>query len=119
MACKKKRQQSGSKFRPKKKVKANPDELVTINIGRMRNCENDLKPIWEKCLPIQVAKSAGYARILSKGIEKSDAFDREFDPEEDYVLLFEDGAMLSIYQGKKKIFSLRSTRLNLAKIIRG
>jgi len=40
MACKKKQQESGSKFRPKKKVKANPDEMVTINIGLMRNTGN-------------------------------------------------------------------------------
>ena len=42
MAYKKKQQQSGLKFCPKKKVKINPDELVTINIGQMRNCGNDL-----------------------------------------------------------------------------
>ena len=45
MACKKKQQQSGSKFCPNKKVKVNPDEHVTINIGQLRNCGNDLKPI--------------------------------------------------------------------------
>ena len=70
MVCKTKQQQSGSKFRPKKKVKVNPEENVTINIGLMRNTGNDLKPIWGKRLPIQVPKSAGYARIMSKGIEK-------------------------------------------------
>ena len=87
MACKKKQQQSGSKFRPKKKVKVNPDEPVTINIGKMRNCGNGLKPIWGKRLTIEVAKSASYARILSKGMEKWAAFDRKFDPEEDCVVV--------------------------------
>lgn len=33
MACKKKQQQSGSKFRPKRKVKVSPNELVTINMS--------------------------------------------------------------------------------------
>lgn len=92
MACKKKQQQSGSKFRPNKKVKTNPDEMVTINIGLMRNTGNHLKPIWGKRLPIQVPKSSSYARVISKGIEKWQAFDRKFDPEEDYVLLYEDGS---------------------------
>ena len=44
-------------------------------------------------MPVLVAESAGYARILSKGMEKWAAFDRKFDPEEDrYVLLFKDGS---------------------------
>ena len=37
-------------------------------------------------LPIHVLKTAGYARILSQGIEKSMAFDGKFD------LLYEDGS---------------------------
>ena len=92
MACKKKQQRSGSQFRPKKKLKATHDENVTINIGLMRLASNDLKPIWGKRLPIQVPKSASYARILSKGIEKWVAFDRKFDGEEDYLVLYEDGS---------------------------
>ena len=115
MACKKKQQQSGSKFRPKKKVKVNPDELVTINIGQMRNCGNDLKPIWGKRLPIQVVKSAGYARILSKGMEKWAAFDRKFDPEEDYVLLFEDGSHAVYLPGQEEDFQLEKYKTELGK----
>ena len=115
MACKKKQQQSGSKFRPKKKVKVNPDELVTINIGQMRNCGNDLKPIWGKRLPIQVTKSAGYARILSKGMEKWAAFDRKFDPEEDYMLLFEDGSHAVYLPGQEEDFELEKYKTELGK----
>ena len=115
MACKNNQQQSGSKFRPKKKVKVNPDELVTINIGQMRNCGNDLKPIWGKRLPIQVAKSAGYARIPSIGIEKWDAFDRKFDPEEDYVLLFEDGSHAVYLLGQEEDFQLEKYKTELGK----
>jgi len=115
MACKKKQQQSGAKFRPKKKVKVNPDEIVTINIGQMRNCENDLKAIWGKRLPIQVVKSAGYARILSKGMEKWAAFDRKFDPEEDYVLLFEDGSHAVYLPGQEEDFQLEKYKTELGK----
>ena len=62
--------------------------MVTINIGLMRFNGNDLKPIWGKQLPIQVPKAAGCAKILSKGIEKWQAFDRKFDHEEDYFVLY-------------------------------
>lgn len=115
MACKKKQQQSGSKFRPKKKVKVNPDEIVTINIGQMRNSGNDLKPIGGKRLPIQVPKSASYTRILSKGIEKWIAFDRKFDPEEDYVLLFEDGSHAICLPGQEEDFQLEKYKTELGK----
>lgn len=115
MACKKKQQQSGSKFRPKKKVKVNPDEIVTINIGQMRNSGNDLKPIGGKRLPIQVPKSASYARILSKGIAKWVAFDRKFDPEEDYVLLFEDGSHAICLPGQQEDFQLEKYKTELGK----
>ena len=115
MACKKKQQQSGAKFRLKKKVKVNADEVVTINIGLMRNCENDLKAIWGKRLPIQVVKSAGYARILSKGMEKWAAFDRKFDPEEDHVLLFEDGSHAVCLPGQEEDFQLEKYKTELGK----
>ena len=119
MACKKKQQRSGSQFRPKKKLKATHDENVTINIGLMRLASNDLKPIWGKRLPIQVPKSASYARILSKGIEKWVAFDRKFDGEEDYLCYMKMAAMLFIYQGKKvRISNLKNTRMNLVETIR-
>ena len=115
MVCKTKQQQSGSKFRPKKKVKVNPEENVTINIGLMRNTGNDLKPIWGKRLPIQVPKSAGYARIMSKGIEKWQAFDRKFDPEEDYVLLYEDGSHALSLPGQEEDLQLEKYKTELGK----
>ena len=81
----------------------------------MRNCGNDLKPIWGKRLPIQVVKSAGYARILSKGMEKWAAFDRQFDPEEDYVLLFEDGSHAVYLPGQEEDFQLEKYKTELGK----
>ena len=90
MACK--RQQLGSILRPKKKAKVGQNENITINIGLMRLSGNDLKPVWGKRLPIQVLKTADYARILSQGIEKWVAFNRKFDGEEHFLLLYEGGS---------------------------
>ena len=106
MACKKKQHQSGCHFRSKKKIKVNPDENVTINIDLMRMADTDLKPVWGKRLPIQVPKSASYARILSQGIDKWVAFDRKFDGEEDYVVLYEDGSHAIFLPGQEDDFRL-------------
>ena len=116
MACKKKQQQSGSKFRPKKKVKVNPDELVTISIGQMRNCGNDLKPIWGKRLPIQVAKSAGYARIPCKGMRSGMRLTESLIPRKtSYVLLFEDGSHAVYLPGQEEDFQLEKYKTELGK----
>lgn len=74
-----------------------------------------MKQIWGKRLPIQVANSAGYARILSKGIEKWSAFDQKFDPEEDNVLLFEDGSHAVYLPGQEEDFQLEKYKTELGK----
>ena len=115
MACKRKQHQSGCHFRPKKKIKVNPDENVTINIGLMRMADTDLKPVWGKRLPIQVPKSASYARILSQGIDKWVAFDRKFDGEEDYVVLYEDGSHAIFLPGQEDDFRLETYKTELGR----
>ena len=93
----------------------NPDETVTVSIGLMRMVENDLKPVWGKRLPIQVPKSASYARILGRGIEKWAAFDRKFDGEEDYVVLYEDGSHALCLPGQEEDFQLEKYKTELGK----
>ena len=115
MTSKKKEQQAGSNFRPRKKAKVSPDENVTINVGLMRVAGNDLKPVWGKRLPIQVPKTAGYARVLSKGIDKWAAFDRKFDPEEDYFVLYEDGSHALSLPGQEDDFELEKYKNELGK----
>ena len=66
-------------------------------------------------MPIQVAKSAGYARILNKGMEKWAAFDKKFDPEEDYVLLFEGGSHAVYLPGQEDDFLLEKYKTVLGK----
>ena len=115
LSVKKKQQQSGSQFRPRKKAKRSSDENVTISIGLMKIAGNDLKPVWGKRLPIQVPKSAHYARMLSQGIEKWVAFDRKFDGEEDYVLLYEDGSHALCLPGQEEEFELEKYKTELGR----
>ena len=115
LSVKKKQQQSGSQFRPRKKAKRSSDENVTISIGLMKIAGNDLKPVWGKRLPIQVPKSAHYARILSQGIEKWVAFDKKFDGEEDYVLLYEDGSHALCLPGQEQEFELEKYKTELGR----
>ena len=115
LSVKKKQQQSGSQFRPRKKAKRSSDENVTISIGLMKIAGNDLKPVWSKRLPIQVPKSAHYARILNQGIEKWVAFDRKFDGEEDYVLLYEDGSHALCLPGQEEEFELEKYKTELVR----
>jgi len=118
LSVKKKQQQSGSQFRPRKKAKCSSDENVTISVGLMKIARNDLKPVWGKRLPIQVPKSAYYVRILSQGIKKWVVFDRKFDGEKDYVLLYEDGSHPLCLPGEEEEFELENIRLNLVETIR-
>ena len=87
--------------------------METIKIGPLRFNGNDLKPIWGKRFPIQVPKSAGYAKLLSKGIEKWQAFDRKFGHEEDYFLLFEDGSHAISLPGQEEDFQLEKYKTEL------
>jgi len=62
-----------------------------------------------------VQKSSSYARIISKGIEKWQAFDRKFDPEEDYVLLYEDGSHALCLPGQEEDFQLEKYKTELGR----
>lgn len=81
----------------------------------MRFNGNDLKSIWGKRLPFQVPKSAGYSKILSKGIEKWQAFDRKFDHEEGYFPLFEDGSHTICLPGQEEDFQLEKYKTELGR----
>lgn len=50
-----------------------------------------MKTVRGKRLPINVPKSATCANIRDRAIVKWSAFDRKFDGERSYVLLYEDG----------------------------
>ena len=98
-----------------KKSKSNPNEEVTVFIGIKRLKDGSLKTVKGKRLPIRVPKSATCKLILQKAIEKMTAFDRSFDADEQYDLLFEDGSTALFMPGTKDFFELEKYRFELGR----
>ena len=101
--------------RSSKKSKSNPNEEVTVFIGIKRLKDGSLKTVKGKRLPIRVPKSATCKLILQKAIEKMTAFDRSFDADEQYDLLFEDGSTALFMPGTKDFFELEKYRFELGR----
>ena len=99
----------------KKKAKTkNPD--VTINIGLKKFVDGDFKTIWGKKLPISVPRNATYALILERAVEKWTAFDRKFNSEDSYALIYEDGSHARFLPGSSKhFFDLEMYKTELGK----
>ena len=101
--------------RQAKKSKSNPNEEVMVYIGIKRFKEGSLKTVKGKRLPIRVPKSATCKLILQKAIEKMTAFDRSFDANGRYDLLFEDGSPALFMPGTKDFFELEKYRFELGR----
>ncbi len=80
------------------------EENVMINIGLKHLSQGKLKTVYGKRLPLTVVKKATYANILEKATEKFKAFDRNFDSEKEYVLLYDDGQSAQFMPGGCKDF---------------
>jgi hypothetical protein len=93
-------------FRPTKKAKSDPNELVMVYIGIKRFKDGCLKTVKGKRLPIRVPKSATCRLILQKASEKMTAFYRSFDANERYDLLYEDGSTALFMPGTKDFSEL-------------
>ena len=119
MKSKTKEQMSGHTFRPSKKRKvggkAEVNEVVTINIGLMKFVNDDLKPVWDKRLPINVPKTSNYHTILEKAIEKRKAFNRKFNTEKKHVLVYEDGSHTQLMPGGGDVFQLDNYKTEVGK----
>ena len=71
MKVKSTEQREGSTFRAKRpKVKDQANEEVTFSISIKQLEGDDLKVVWVKRLPVCVSKTATYAVILRKAVEK-------------------------------------------------
>ncbi len=100
----------------KKKKKAknkNPD--VTINIGQKKFVDDDFKTIWGKTLPVSVPRNAPYALILERAVEKWTAFDRKFNSEDSYALVYDDGSHAQFLPGLANFFDLEKYKMELDK----
>ena len=98
--------QAASEFRTKKKAVKKDDNIeVTINIGLKRFDEEDLKTIRGKRLPVRVPQNASYGTVLEKAVSKWGAFDRRFDADKEYVLLYKDGTQAVFMPGTSHLLS--------------
>jgi hypothetical protein len=99
----------------KKKGKStNPD--VTINIGQKKFVDGDFKNIWGKKLPVSVPRNATYALILERAVEKWTAFDRKFNSEDSYALVYDDGSHAQFLPGSSKhFFDLEKYKTDIGK----
>ena len=107
--------ENATNLRPKKKARSDPNELVMVYIGLKRYKDGCLKTVKGKRLPIRVPKSATCKLILQKAIEKMAAFDRSFDADEKYDLLYEDGSTALFMPGTKDFFELEKYRFELGR----
>ena len=105
----------GFEARKKKKGKStNPD--VTFNIGQKKFVDGDFKNIWGKKLPVSVPRNATYALILERAVEKWTAFDRKFNSEDSYALVYDDGSHAQFLPGSSKhFFDLEKYKTDIGK----
>ena len=87
--------------------------MVYIGIKRFK--DGCLKTVKGKILPVRVPKSATCRLILQKATEKMTAFDRSFDANEKYDLLYEDGSTALFMPGTKDLFELEKYRFELGR----
>ena len=103
-----------TKKNKKEKTIVHPD--VTINIGQKKFVNGEIKTVWGKRLPISVSRNATYAQVLQKGVEKWTAFDRNFNGDENYDLLYQDGSHAQFMPGSSKdFFDLEKYKTELGK----
>lgn len=110
------RQTKPKKRRVDRNEREEGDELVTINIGLMKNKGNQLKKIWGKRLPIKIPKCSTYAKILETARVKWSAYYSNLMQDKEYVLLYEDGnRALFMPGGCKEFFDLSKYKEELGR----
>ena len=103
-------------FAPAVGKKRKVEENVMISIGLKHLSQGKLKTVYGKRLPLTVVKKATYANILEKATEKFKAFDRNFDSEKEYVLLYDDGQSAQFMPGGcKDFFDMEEYKKGLGK----
>jgi hypothetical protein len=81
--------------RPNKKRKVQVKE-VTIQVGVMDDC---LKIKRGETIPLKVNSLATHDEILAAAIKKHDDFNKRFDSESNYQLIFKDGSNVNFIPG--------------------
>eukprot|EP00794_Sanderia_malayensis_P008464 gene8464-9371_t len=117
----KKKEERKSNFKTNKKGKqAMPKgEVVTINIGLMRNSEDGgLKPVRGKNLPLKTRKPANSEDILNAGVVKHamhNSSDVIIASPERFKLLYLDGTLVDNLKESDKHFTLEKYKCEIGK----
>lgn len=115
----KKNEENASNFRPSKKARvadiANKQE-VSINIGIMELNEEAVGiPLRGKSLPLKIAKEVDYDTLLASALKKRRDYEKTFDCERAYKLVYPDGQSAQTIPGSFELFTLVKYKQGLGK----
>jgi hypothetical protein len=109
------KRQEKSKEEAKKKKLESPNEVM-INIGIMKLVKGILKPVKGKVMTVRVLSNIRKQELLKKGIDKHSAYDRNFEPFQNYALLYPDGSEILTLPGQPtQLFQLDKYKEDIAK----
>ena len=112
----KKNEERTSHFKPAKKQRLLSKQEVTINIGQMEFNEEGLaSPLRGKSLPLKIAKDADYKTLLEAALKKRCDYDKTFDSERQYKLVYPDGQSAQTIPGCVQAFTLERYKNGLGK----
>lgn len=112
----KKQEERASHFRPSKKARVANKQEVTINIGVMELDEKEIGiPLRGKSLPLKIAKDANYDTLLESALKKRADYDKTFDCERAYKLVYPDGQSAQTIPGAIELFTLVKYKEGLGK----
>lgn len=99
-----------------KKKKLEIPAEVMINVGIMKLVKGELKPVKGKAMIVRVLPDIRKQELLKKGIEKHAAYDMNFQPYENYVLLYPDGTEVLTLPGQPtQLFQLDKYKEDIGK----
>ena len=107
-----KHEERSSHFKPAKKQRLLDKQELMINIGLIEFNEEGLaSPLRGKTLPQKIAKNADYKTVLVAALKKRQNFDKTFEPELEFKLVYPNGqsaetipgSILFLWKGTNRI----------------
>ena len=103
----KKQEEMASHFRPSKKPGVSVKQKVTISIGVMElNEKEEIVPLQGKSLPLKIGKEGDYDAVLEAPMKERGDYDKTFDCEHAYKLVYPDGQSAQTIPGSIQRFTL-------------
>ena len=109
----KKRKTSSRSSFIESKSKKNKNDTATIQVGLMK-FDGKLRPVRGR-LPLTVSENATVSFIVTAAVEKYTAFDKAFDKDREYTLLYPDDAEVVNVPGTTVLFTLGEYKKALGK----